>query len=452
MSGGRDYILGGTTPKHQGFLRIDEVSYQVRKFDGTLSETQTREVMRRGDAAAALIYDRDTAHVVLVEQFRIATVGSDAPGEGWLLEIPAGVVEPDETPRECVAREVQEETGYSLVAGSPAERLKGLERFKHVATILPSPGASAERIYVYVVEVGGSEMPPSATTEHGDIRVVRLPLQDFFAMLDGGKLLDAKLHVAAQWLRANPPEREPTTPRETTDLPTRYVWREDRANPPRKQRIIGIKTGNIADVQGVDIWVNSENTDMLMDRFFGKSISATIRYEGAEKYRDGTIFRDTIAEALKRRLGGQIFVRPATVVATTAGELGRKPHNVRQILHVAAVQAQKGGGLSANASVSAECLRNALLRGEALNVGLRRLWKPLRSIVVPLLGAGQGGVTAADVVSSMVPAAIDFLRRDPDAKLKEVYFLAFTPKDHAILTAEMQKHAALLTPEPATQS
>lgn len=452
MSGGRDYILEGTSSKYEGFLKIDEVSYRVRKFDGTLSETQTREVMRRGDAAAALIYDKDAGEVVLVEQFRVATLGSDAPGEGWLLEIPAGVVEAGETPRDCIAREVFEETGYQLAGGAPAERLKGLERFKQIATILPSPGASAERIYIYFVEVGGAEKPPTAPREQGDIRVVPLPLEDFFARLDAGKLLDAKLNVAAQWLRANRPKAPPITAEDAKALPTRYVWHEDRDKPAHRQRIIGIKTGNIAEVNDVDIWVNSENTDMLMDRFFGRSISATIRYEGAEKYRDGTIFRDTIAEALKDRLGGQIFVRPGTVVVTKAGALSGKPHNVRWIFHVAAVQAQKGRDLYANANVSAECVQNALLQGEALNVGIRRFWKPLRSIVIPLLGAGQGDVRTQDVLGTMIPAAIEFLRKSPDLNLREIYFLAFTPRDHALLAAEMEKHAARLLPAGPDQT
>lgn len=447
MSGGRDYILAGTKPKYEGWLKVEEVAYQVRKFDGTLGGIETREVMRRGDAAAALIFDREAAQVILVEQFRIATVSSDAPGEGWLLELPAGIVEPGETPRQCIAREVAEETGYDVVGGSPAERLKGLERFRHIATILPSPGASAERIYIYFVEVSGADGPRAATTENGDIRVVAVPLQDFLALLDEGRLIDAKLAVAAQWLKANPPDIRPPGADGSKGLPTRYVWRADRDKAPREQRIIGIKAGNIADVEGVDLWVNSENTDMLMDRFFGKSISATIRYEGAAKYRDGTIYRDTIAEALRARLGGQIFVRPATVVVTKAGELARKPHRVRRILHVAAVQAQKGKGLYANAHVSAECLRNALLQGEALNVGLRRLFRPMRSIVVPLLGAGQGDVRAEDVVSNLLPAAIEFFQRNPEAKLREIYFLAFTPRDHALLAAEIEKHAELLVAE-----
>jgi ADP-ribose pyrophosphatase len=34
----------------------------------------------------------------------------------WLLEIPAGTLDPGESPEECAARELQEETGFAAGA------------------------------------------------------------------------------------------------------------------------------------------------------------------------------------------------------------------------------------------------------------------------------------------------------------------------------------------------
>jgi ADP-ribose pyrophosphatase len=438
MSGGRDFILGNVTEKcNAGFLSIDEVTYQVRKYDGTLSETQTRQVMQRGDAAAVLAYNKDLQKFILIEQFRIATVLSDKPGEGWLLELPAGGIKaPKETARECARRELGEETGYNVWGADADKDLEELERFKHIATLFPSPGGSSERIYIYYVEVTEDDNKAVAGVkpdETEDIRLVPLSPDALFKKLDKCELQDAKLVVAAQWFRATMPDRESKT------ISIRYAVKKQRG-------LVGIKGGNIAEVKGVDVWVNSENTDMLMDRFFGTSISATIRYLGAAKHANGTIYRDSIAEALRGRLGGQIFVKPATVVVTKPGALRRRPHKVRRILHVAAVQALQGKGLYANINVSAECLRAVLLQAEALNWGFRRIWgfrhiwRPYRSIVIPLLGAGQGGVTAQDLASVLVPAAIDFLEKNDDPLLREIFFVAYKASDVRLLEDELASH------------
>jgi hypothetical protein len=49
-----------------------------------------------------------------------------------------------------------------------------------------------------------------------------------------------------------------------------------------KKRKISIITGDIGKVKVADVWVNSENTNMEMSRYYEKSVSAVIRYMGAE--------------------------------------------------------------------------------------------------------------------------------------------------------------------------
>jgi nudix-type nucleoside diphosphatase (YffH/AdpP family) len=448
MSSGRDFVIGDQLAKFDGrFLRVEEVHYKYRKYTGELSDFETREVLHRGNAAAVLAFDRGLQQVVLVQQFRVATVLKDALGEGWLREIPAGVVDaPNETPRACARRELREETGYDLSSAEPDEDLKQLERFRHIATILPSPGGSSERIYIYYVEVGEQERkgPGGGNRAEGeDIKVESLPPQELFRMLDRGELQDAKLAIAAQWLRANPPMAEVIkVPGERKLI--EYRWDGHKATPEEERCIVGIQVGNISDVHDVDIWVNSENTDMLMDRFFGTSVSATIRRLGAEKHRNGTIIRDTIAEELKARLGGQIFVKPGTVIVTHPGQLRRKPHHVRRIFHAAAVQALEGKGLYANVNVSVECLTAALLQGHAMN--WNRILRPYASIVVPLLGTGQGGVRAHEVAGPLIDAALGFFEQHPDTRLRRVYLLAYTREHRELLRAELEKRTSVLKP------
>ena len=48
-------------------------------------------------------------------------------------------------------------------------------------------------------------------------------------------------------------------------------------------KLICLTTGDIQNVKGVDIWVNSENTNMQMARFYDWAVSSVIRYLGARR-------------------------------------------------------------------------------------------------------------------------------------------------------------------------
>src|SRR5262249_52942775 len=149
-----------------------------------------------------------------------------------------------------------------------------------------SPGGSSERIFLYYAVVENADKVGPAggkATEGEDIRVVALPPEELFERLRAGSLDDPKLIIAAYHLKdrlkIEPPKRVILSP--TT---IKY------GKLPKRKSILGIKTGEILKVTGVDIWVNSENTDMMMDRIIGRTISANIRYGGAEKDERGNVF------------------------------------------------------------------------------------------------------------------------------------------------------------------
>ena len=50
-----------------------------------------------------------------------------------------------------------------------------------------------------------------------------------------------------------------------------------------RDKQIGVITGDIRQVRRIDVWVNSENTNMQMARYFDRSVSSAIRYSGARK-------------------------------------------------------------------------------------------------------------------------------------------------------------------------
>jgi O-acetyl-ADP-ribose deacetylase (regulator of RNase III) len=205
----------------------------------------------------------------------------------------------------------------------------------------------------------------------------------------------------------------------------RYMLRE------RPGLFIGLKMGRIDVVKGVDIWVNSENTDMLMDRVIGRSISARIRFLGANVDDDGNVLEDTIAVALRRAVGRRGHVKIGTVLVTESGAL-KESHGVQVIFHVATVEGGLGRGQMPSRDILIRCTEALFRKTET---ECRKFWRivrnllfkkrELQSILIPMIGAGAGGWSVEEVAQSIIPVAIHYLRTEALPVLKEVYFLAF---------------------------
>jgi nudix-type nucleoside diphosphatase (YffH/AdpP family) len=398
------------------FFKVDEVRLTHERFDGSMSEEQRRLVFERGDAAAGLLVDPDRRKVILINQFRLPTRDKIAGG-GWILETAAGMIRDGETPEACLIREVYEETGYQLTNADP------------VATFYASPGGSTERIFLYCADIRRTDKTGAGggTPRDGeDIELVEIDLEDFFARLAAREFADAKIIIAGQWLR----DRRAKMPAEAdSDKSRTYSFSLDG-----NDKIIGIKTGNILGVHDVEVWANSENTDMMMDRFFGRSVSATIRSFGAKKHENGvSIERDTIGEELQAEMGRRRFVMPGTVLQTSAGELARR-NSVKRIFHVASVQGCIGTGLSTTLDTLETCVDNLLV---AASDG------KYRSILVPMLASGQGGFLVRDVAPRLVSRGVAYFQKNPKSRLCEIYFLAYSIGDKELLEDAMLKTPAL---------
>jgi len=192
-----------------------------------------------------------------------------------------------------------------------------------------------------------------------------------------------------------------------------------------KDTAIGLITGDIQNVRkDVDVWVNSENTNMQMARPFENSISGVIRYHGSEKA-EGQV-TDTIALALAHKMQGRTSVNAAEVLVTTAGALERT-HKVKRIFHVAAVVGQVGTGYTPIADVPS-CVVNALNAVKDYAEDCKGC--SLSSILFPLIGMRQRrGMVLEDRVKPLLDAAIAYLLQTPDCTFRKVYFLTYTDKE-----------------------
>jgi len=189
-----------------------------------------------------------------------------------------------------------------------------------------------------------------------------------------------------------------------------------------KEKSVGMITGDIKKINEVDVWVNSENTNMQMARHLELSISATIRYLGAKKDRAGRVLNDLVSNELRKAVG--IGEAPAgVVIPTNSGEL-KKSHNVKKIFHAAAVTGQVGQGYKPIPDI-AECIHNALKlmdSEEMENEGLE-------SILFPLMGTGTTRLEAEGIAAKLIGTAISYLDENPNSRVKKVHFLAFNQGD-----------------------
>jgi nudix-type nucleoside diphosphatase (YffH/AdpP family) len=140
---------------------------QVLTADGRLV---VREIVEHAPGVAVVAVD-DAGQVLLVRQPRPA-VGAR------LLELPAGIVDPGETPLESARRELAEETGFA------AERLEPLVEF------YTSPGFSTERLYVFAAS--GLRPAQVVPDEDEEIELVRMPIHEAVERILGGEISDAK--------------------------------------------------------------------------------------------------------------------------------------------------------------------------------------------------------------------------------------------------------------------
>ena len=136
--------------------------------------------------AAAMVPMLNQTEVVLIKQYRHAI-------REFIWEIPAGTLDPRETPINCAKRELVEEIGYSA------------NDWHQLGTITPLPGCSDERIHIFIA----SDLRPAEQHLDEDemISVKALKFDEALKMILTGEISDGKtisgLFLAFHWLKKN---------------------------------------------------------------------------------------------------------------------------------------------------------------------------------------------------------------------------------------------------------
>lgn len=197
------------------------------------------------------------------------------------------------------------------------------------------------------------------------------------------------------------------------------------------KRILGLITGDIQKVRNIDLWVNSENTNLQMGRFYDPSVSGLIRYLGAKKDKEGNVIEDTIASALMDSVKEEKIedgtnrnnfpsVKPGLAFFTTSGSL-KESHGVQGIIHVATVFGEIGQGYTPIKNLGI-CVQNALDQADkfALASQMGNV-----SIVFPLFGTGSAKGRIDEVAQDLFYAVTSYFETKQNSKVEKVYFLTW---------------------------
>lgn len=176
---------------YQGFFRLEKYRLKHTLFAGGWSDELDRELFRRGNCVAVLLYDPDKDKVVLIEQFRVGAILRPEPA--WLLEIVAGAIEEGETAEEVAYREAIEEAGCQIKA------------LKVISEFYTTPGGSSEWITLFCgrvdsIGIGGIH---GLDHEHEDILVSTVSFEEAYRLLEQGKINSGIPIIAIQWLALN---------------------------------------------------------------------------------------------------------------------------------------------------------------------------------------------------------------------------------------------------------
>jgi ADP-ribose pyrophosphatase len=154
----------------------------VRFPNGSTGEL---ELIRHPGASAVVPFldeiESTDPRVLLIRQYRYAA-------SGFIYEIPAGRVDPDETPEKCALRELREETGY--IAG----------RVIPLTTVYTTPGFTDEKIHLFAAT--GLTDGPSQRESDEILELEPMPLSRAIDLIRSGEIMDGKTIIALLFVAA----------------------------------------------------------------------------------------------------------------------------------------------------------------------------------------------------------------------------------------------------------
>ncbi len=125
----------------------------------------------RHPGGAAVVALNDQQQVCLLHQYRHAA-------GGWLWELPAGKLDPQESPEKTARRELEEEAGVCA------------RQWHSLGSVYTTPGFCDEQIHLYLARGLQETMPNHQDNEL--IEIHWIALKEAFGWVHSGRIRDAK--------------------------------------------------------------------------------------------------------------------------------------------------------------------------------------------------------------------------------------------------------------------
>jgi ADP-ribose pyrophosphatase len=137
--------------------------------------TAEMDIIRHPGASAIVPFmsdlEGDNPQLLLLRQYRYAA-------GGYIYEVPAGRLDGDESPTDCAARELKEETGCTA------------DKIEPLFTMFTTPGFTDEKIHVFMAT--GLAHGESAREPDEFADVVIVPVAEALELIRTGEIMDAK--------------------------------------------------------------------------------------------------------------------------------------------------------------------------------------------------------------------------------------------------------------------
>lgn len=128
-----------------------------------------QEIIEQCNAVAILAFEGNK--VILVKQYRYPC--------GYVLELPAGIVEKGEKPIDCAFRELEEETGYKA------------KKMTHLMAIYPSIGYNLQFVDCYVTK-DIRKITELKLDKEEFLTVVKMDFKKLLNMIKAGKIIESR--------------------------------------------------------------------------------------------------------------------------------------------------------------------------------------------------------------------------------------------------------------------
>jgi ADP-ribose diphosphatase len=160
-------------------LQVDKIRYSSGNYG-------IREVAVH-PGGSVVVPVKDDGRIIMISQYRY-------PFKKFLIEFPAGKLEPNEDPKECAVRELQEETGFT--AGK-------IEKLGSIAT---TPGFCTELLHIFIA----TELTPGKyNREEGEygMKILEFDLKKIEEHIVNGEIIDSKTicgtYLTKEYLKKN---------------------------------------------------------------------------------------------------------------------------------------------------------------------------------------------------------------------------------------------------------